>query len=446
MALDPNTVLPGTDEIYASIEQTVGGVLAKHQRVLVNAFDGPSCDAFGRWRVSEPTTLFDTKLLYADNQSLFWDEQLESGTMATSGPTADKPYIDFTSQDTTAGLRTRQTFRRFNYQPGKSQLVLMTGVLELASGTKTGCQRRIGLFDDDNGAFFESDAGIIGVTVRTSDSGSPADTTVAQASWNKDNLDGGADAANPSGLTLDVTKAQIFVIDYQWLSVGRVRFGFELGGVIVYVHEYNAANTVAIPWASTPNLPLRYQIVTTGDSGVCSMRVICSTVISEGGTDHVGVVRYRSTAGAGVTTDNEDELFALVGIKLKSAYIGTTIELLNAAVQVHTAGELMEWVILFNPTVADTFTYGDLANSAVQTALGATVNSVTGGTQIAGGYVETGGGQSAGGSGGGGVNSALTLGVAIDGTTLDTFVLAIRPIGSTEAATVEGSLTWREIL
>ena len=86
-------------------------------------------------------------------------------------------YIDLASVNTTACVYVRQTYRRFEYQPGKGQLITMTGVLELASGTKTGCQRCIGLFDNNDGVFFESDAGTIGVTVRSNDSGSPVDDT-----------------------------------------------------------------------------------------------------------------------------------------------------------------------------------------------------------------------------------------------------------------------------
>lgn len=443
MALDPNTTLPGTGEVYASTERAVGGVLAKHQHVLINTMDGPSCDAFGRFRVSDPATIFSSKLLHADNQALFWDEDLISGTMATSGPTAAKPFIDFTSTNVTAGKRTRQTFQRINYQPGKGQLILMTGVLELASGVKTGCVREIGAFDDDNGAFFESDAGTIGVTIRTNDTGSPVDTTVAQASWNLDTMDGDADAGNPSGLTLDVTKAQIFVIDFQWLSVGRVRFGFQIGGALCYVHEHLTGNTATIPWCSTPNLPLRYQITTTTSSGVCSMRCICASVSSEGGADPGGIVRYRSTSGAAVTTNAENTIFALVGARLKSTHLGVVLDFLEASVQIHTASETAEWLLIFNPTVAGTFTYGDLTNSAVQTALGATANTVTGGTIIAGGYLETGSGGSGWGSGGGSLDTTQHLGADIAGV-VDEIVLCIRPIGGVSAMDAEGSLTWRE--
>lgn len=402
--------------------------------------DSPAVDAFGRLRVSNPITIFNTKLLGADDAPLFWDEKLESGAGITATtPTADKPYIDLVSSNTTAGLFTRQTFRRFNYQPGKSQLILMTGILELASGTKTGCERRIGAFDDDNGAFFESDAGVFGVTVRTSDSGSPVDTTFTKANWNIDKMDGNG----PSGNTVDFTKLQIFVIDWQWLSAGRVRFGLEMNGHIDYVHEVLAANVLTIPWSATPNLPLRYQIVTTIDSGICSMREVCAAVISEGGSEDVGIVHHRGTAGAAVTSAVEDTLYAIIGIRLKTSHLGATVRILKAKIQIQTASEFIEWLVIFNPTVADTFTYGDLSNSAVQFALGVTANTVTGGTHMDGGYAETGGGNSGGAGGADELKTQLELGAAIDGTR-DEVVLAFRPIGGVSAADVEGALVWLE--
>jgi hypothetical protein len=433
-----NTTLPGTGEIYAA--QDRGGI--KFQKVLVEGnTETGATDAFGRLRVSEPVTIFDSKLLGSDDAPLIWDEALESGSGITaSTPTEAKPYIDFTSTNVTAGLFTRQTFRRFNYQPGKSQLILMTGVLELASGTKTGCERRIGYFDDNNGAFFESDAGTIGVTVRTNDSGSPADTTVTQANWNLDNLDGDADAANPSGDTLDITKAQIFVIDFQWLSVGRIRFGFELEGRIHYIHQINQTNTLAIPWCSTPNLPLRYQIITTTDSGVNSMRVICSAVISEGGQEGTGLTHSHATTDH-VNANTQDTIYALLGIRLKTTALSCTLQFLSTSILSETNDEF-EWQLIINPTVAGTFNYSNKTNSCVQTATGNTsspsTNTITGGTIVARGFGARAASETIK------VDSSQTLGVAIDGTTLDTAVLTIRPLGSN--ADIQGALNWRELL
>lgn len=414
----------------------------KVQRVRLDAGGAnPSIDAFGRLRVSNAVTIFDSKLISADKAPLFWDEALESGGGITSTtPTLNKPYLDIVSSDETAGVFTRQTFRHFYYQPGKSHLLLLTGVLELASGVLTGVQRRLGYFDDNNGAFFASVAGVIAIATRSSDSGAVVDTPVLQADWD-DPMDG----TGRSKMTADFSKAQIFVIDFQWLSAGRVRFGLEIAGTIEYVHSVDVANVAIIPWASTPNLPLRYQMITTADSGVASMRVICSTVISEGDTDTSGVVHHKGTGGAAVVSAVEDTLYALIGIRLKTTHLGATIRILKGRVQIQTASEFIEWLILFNPAVAGAFVYGNLDNSAIQFALGVTANVVTGGIHMDGDYAETGGGNTGGSSEGVLLHSDLDLGIAIDGTR-DTIVLAYRPIGGVSAAAVEGALVWREQL
>lgn len=397
--------------------------------------DSDNVDAFGRWRISEPHTLFDSKLLGSDNQPLFWDESLESGAGITaSTSTAAKPYIDFTSSLNTAGKYTRQTFRRFNYQPGKSQLILMTGVLDL-SGGGTGVERRIGYFDDNNGAFFEDDAGTIGVTTRSNDTGTPVDTTVAQSSWNIDVMDGTGD----SGITIDWAKAQIFVIDFQWLSVGSVRFGLEVSGHTTYVHEVSVANISAVPWCSTPNLPLRYQIITTSSSPVSTQRCICSVVISEGGLEENGLVHSHSTTDH-VNANTADIVYALLGIRLKATHVGCTIVTEKVSILAETADDF-EWLLIHNSTVAGTFAYSDKSNSCVQIATGNTdnpsTNTVTSGTIITRGF---GSGNSAIELAG--IRNTLTLGVAIDGSTLDTLVLAVRPLGVN--ADIQGSLTWEE--
>jgi len=197
---------------------------------------------------------------------------------------------------------------------------------------------------------------------------------------------------------------------------------------------------------STPNLPLRSEISNDGSGVASTLTQICSTVISEGGSEDLGVVRYRSTQGTHVDANVENTIYAIVGIRLKSAYIGTTIKILNASLQLQTASHRCEWMLIFNPTVAGTFTYSNLTNSAVQTAVGATANTVTGGTIITGGFVESGGNPAGGaGSGRSGIDNALVLGSTISGT-VDSIVLCARPIGGSTNVDVEGSLTWREIL
>lgn len=95
------------------------------RNVNIKASDSPSIDAFGRWRVSNPVTIFDSKQIY-DTGLLFWDDQEVSGAGTSSVHSVDKAATTISVSATTAGKRVRQTFRRFNYEPGKSQQVLMT--------------------------------------------------------------------------------------------------------------------------------------------------------------------------------------------------------------------------------------------------------------------------------------------------------------------------------
>lgn len=114
-----------------------------------NAVVSAAKDAFGRARVSSPETLFDSKLSTA-NYALFWNFSQVSGT-CTSTYSKARASNTLAVAENTAGRGVWQTKQRFNYQPGKSQLVMMTGV---PPGVKTGITARIGIFDDDNGLFF----------------------------------------------------------------------------------------------------------------------------------------------------------------------------------------------------------------------------------------------------------------------------------------------------
>lgn len=418
---------------YDGSEWFLSGINASP--IAVMGYQGWQHDAFGRLRVSNPVTLFDSKQIF-DNQPLFWDDQEVSGSGTTSVHSATQAKSTIGVAATTAGVRTRQTFMRFNYQPGKSQLVFMTFLLD-ASGGGSNITRRVGLFDDDNGIFLEDAAGTYRLALRRIGVTSYEN----QTAWNIDKMDG----TGPSGVTIDFTKVQILVIDFEWLGVGRVRWGFVIDGNIYYVHGYGPANTDTSVYIATPNLPLRYEITNIGSGAASTMDAICSTVISEGGSNDLGVLRYKSTEGTDVATSVENTIYAVLGLKLKAGYVGATINIINTALQIHTASSELEWMLLLNPTVAGAFTYANETNSAIMTATGATANTVTGGVSISGGFIES-GGVSAGSNGSisAGIENALRLGAAIDGT-VDELVLCVRPIAGSSTVDVEGSITWREL-
>ena len=194
---------------------------------------------------------------------------------------------------------------------------------------------------------------------------------------------------------------------------------------------------------STPNLPCRYRIENDGTGVASTMVHICATVTSEGGAHNLGVLRYKSTEGTHVDCADENTIYAILGLRLKSASIGGTVKMVSVSLAEHAGTKNVEWILKWNPTVAGTFTYGDETNSLVQTAKGASGNTITGGIDIAGGHFST---DKKGGSlGGEALEDALTLGAKIDGT-VDEIVLCVRPIGGSSAIDIEGSLNWRELV
>lgn len=391
--------------------------------------DTSSIDAFNRLRVSEPFTIFDSKQLH-DKQTLFWDESV--GGSATSSHS--NAYCNMAVTASASDFVIRQTKQRFNYQPGKSQLILST----FYAPTDTGVTQRIGVFDGTganyltplNGIYFENDAGTLSFNVAKNGT---VTETFTQANWNVDIFDG----SGVSGIDLDMEACQILIIDFEALMVGRIRCGFVVNGIIHYCLYINHANdnNFTTPYFDTPNLSLRYDIVSDGSS-TGNLYHICSTVMSEGGLQQTGIIRGVDMGVTHLDADSAGTSYAAIGIRLKSTYYDITAIPERFSI-ISLTNDNFRWRLVLNPTVAGTFTYNDLADSSIQYATGATANTVTGGTVIDSGY-----GQSQS------VTdrqflTALHLGSTISGVQ-DTIVLTITPY--TSNADYLASLTVREYL
>jgi hypothetical protein len=320
-----------------------------------------------------------------------------------------------------------------------SQLVLFTFLCTCISGLT----KRVGIYDASgtnnltpkNGIFLETG---ISVSWNICKAGTITET-VSQSNWNVDPLDG----TGPSGITLDFDTVQIGIIDYEWLGVGRVRTGFVIDGLIHYCHYFNHANISGNTsvYMSTPNLPLRYVIETDGTASG-SLSHICSTVVSEGGIEETGVLRSADTSTTHVDADTANTTYAVVGIRLKDAYKDVTV-IPEFFSMINEAGDDFRWSLCLNPTIAGTFTYSDLTNSAVQSARGATANTVSDeGILIDSGYAVAGVFGAGGGTNRKFVTS-LRMGTTIDSTP-DEIVLCVTPL--TAGADIQASLTFRELL
>lgn len=393
-------------------------------------------DAFGRLRISDPHALFSSTLLY-DNAPALWNDVQISGAGTSSTYNTNQSSVTLSTTAVTAGRRVRQTYRRFLYQPGKSQLVSLTGVI---GEPATGITRGIGLYDDNNGVFFQSAPTTINVVIRTFTSGVPVDALFPQALWNIDKMNGsGPSGGNPSGIDLDFDQAQIFFFDFQWLGVGLVRFGFVVNGIFYPVHAVPHSNLTNLVYMSIPNLPLRYEISSTVAGAGASLVQICNSVLSEGGIEFVGQVRAVSRNVTPLVTLNDNDLYPLIAIRMQSTKQSTIVQPTSLSV-ISTTNADLEIQVLLNPTIAGTgLSFSAVPNSSVEADVATTnaskVTAATG-TLLASALVAA--------------NASidlsspveLQLGASIAGVS-DILVLAVRRLtGATE--TIYGSLGWHE--
>lgn len=272
-------------------------------------FPPTSSDAFGRLRVSNPLTLFDSSHRYRDNN--LWSS-LVVGTGSTVGFVTAQGLVNI-GIGTTAGCSViRETTKVFAYQPGKSLLVLNTFVM---NPKKVNLRQRVGYFGADNGMYFEVDGDTLYFVERSLSLGTTI--RVAQEYWNIDKLDG----TGPSGITLNTSKAHILWMDIEWLGVGSVRIGFVIDGAFIHCHTFHHANIIESTYITTASLPLRYEIANTGiTTSTSNLKQICSSVISEGGYNIHGI---QQAIGIAITSPrtltNAGTFYPIVSIRLKTS-------------------------------------------------------------------------------------------------------------------------------
>jgi hypothetical protein len=336
-------------------------------------------DAFGRLRVSTPLTLFDSSHRYRDN-NLWSSLTAVGGTYAFN---QNQGLMDLTVSALSGSSVIRETTKVFAYQPGKSLLVMNTFVM---ASSATNLRQRVGYYGQDNGIYFQLDDNVISLVERSLVNGSPAtETIVPRSSWNGDKLDG----TGASGLTLDITKAQILWMDIEWLGLGSVRVGFIINGQYIVCHTFHHANIIASTYITTASLPLRYEITNKAATGVTkTMKQICSTVISEGGYELRGLQQAVGTAiTAPKTLTTAGTYYPVVSLRLKASPNRLdAIVILTALSMMPVSTGNFSWRVIANGTTGGGGAWQDAGvDSAVEYKLDGT--SITGGRILAEGYL-----------------------------------------------------------
>lgn len=415
--------------VQLSGNPSLGESSANIGKVDINLQNSSTGDAFGRVRTSQPNTQFEVTHQY-DLAPLYVGQTADSTGVVTHSIPSAVLTVD-------AGEKIKhQSHLYVPYQPGKSRLIRMTGVF---GSHLTNCIYRMGYFDDDDGILLQRNgAGTIQLVLRSS---IIADQTIDQTAWNLDKLDG----TGVSGLTLQPTAGIHLVIDFEWLSVGRVRWGFEIGGTTVYVHQFDNANNISFPdaYMRSGSLPVRWEIDNSAGASTDSMKAICASVMSEGGHEPQGLLwSARNSAPVSVAAS----LTPLLSIRPRATFnsIANHGVMLPDAVYASSDADVMIEVYIAG-TVTGTWTKADTTtspaadgNSHAEFAVSPTLS----GGRLVAAFPVAGGGGSAATAAGGRIGNYLIQFMAADGYQLPITICARRLAG---AANATSSIQWVEV-
>lgn len=235
-------------------------------------------DAANRIRTSNVESVGDYNHLYPTNGQFY---SIVSGTGSTITFNPNKSCINLYSGTGTTSSAVYQTQSYHHYITGKSHLIYTT--FQFGTGNTTSVQR-IGYFDNLNGIYLQQKGTEISLVVRDNTLGYVQETSVPQSQWNIDKCDG----TGKSELNLNLSKCQLFWINFLWLGVGVIRCGFNYNGNFIAVHDFYHANISDGVYIQSPTLPIRIESRNLSTSAGSSIQFICGSVMSEGGYNNAG--------------------------------------------------------------------------------------------------------------------------------------------------------------
>ena len=399
---------------------------------------GTLTDAFGRIRISDSLTLFDSQHRYQDNGKWATANNGTSNTQHVLSESAVNMNVGTANNDYVY----RETTRVFAYQPGKSLLIFNTFAM---NEPKANVTQRVGYFGTDNGIFLENDGIENHLVLRSNTTGTIVETRVAQSDWNNDKFDGSGYSSNDQnhGDGLDVSKTNIFWTDVEWLGVGDVRCGFVVSGKPIVAHVFHNDNLKTAPYMTTACLPIRYEIRNTGvTSSNSTLKQICSTVISEGGYALTG--KQRSVSG--LVTSPKDiptagTFVPIISIRLKSDKLDAIVIPNFVEFFGTTNNASYRYKIVVGGTLTSASWNSAATNSAVEWDTAAT--SITGGDDVKIGFLNVSAG--AGGSTIGFQDGLFKFQLERNSFTGTPTVFSLVATGSTNGNDATGAMDWEEI-
>lgn len=266
--------------------------------------------ASNRRKVSTQELLYFNTFQYTKDPSV-WDE----ATTGTASITFD-PYLGMcamTVGSSPGDQAVQQSRRVIRYIPGRQNELTFSVIFTQPT---VGIRRRIGLFNDINGFYFEDGGdGTYYCVIRRNTAQGVVETRVARENWNVDRFDG----QGPSGVVADPSKIQMVVFEYSWYGAGQVEVSWIIDNNKLPIHQFNTANILDTTFMNTPFLPVRREITNvTGAAGTHVMYVGSSSIASEGDVGPLGRDNNINSPITGKSTGAANTFLPILSIRMKS--------------------------------------------------------------------------------------------------------------------------------
>lgn len=399
---------------------------AQGEPVLRTADTQGSYTSKNRRRVSQFSTWFFSTSQF-DTGLDVWDQTTTDGATITHDP--NQSAVIMAVSATPGSKAIRQSRQVMPYIPGRPAEFSVAHRWETPS---VGLRKRAGVFDENNGIYFE-DGGDQNYycVIRSRVSGSVVETRVGRQDWNGDRFDG----LGPSGITADPNAIQLLVIEYEWYGAGAVHFNYVMNGTKHRIHTFYHANIIHDVYMSTPFLPIRFEIENINDGAGTFVVASCSFGL-EGNSTRLGLPLVQQIPLPGVALGTANTFYPAISLRLKPGSL-SGIAILEKLQFFTVDNTTLAYRIYVNPTLTGgTWVDHELPNSLVQ--VNTTATAVTGGTIFYRGIVPVNGLEIVLDTGG-----AFQLGRNTMGTASDVVTIALTAFNSNKTAV--GTAMWREM-
>ncbi len=399
------------------------------QPVLRTDLSGIDHTSSNRLKVSEKQVTFYNTSLYGLGTDV-WGYSTTLSATATHD--ANKAACVLKTSTTTNSEVIRQTLKVMNYVPGRPVEFSLAFQTQQATGART----RVGVFDENNGIYFEKDENNeFWCVLRSKSTGVVLENRVKRSDWNGDRLDG----TGLSTITVPPGKMQMVRFDYEWYGAGAVMINFIIDNHKHTVHTFYTGNREAVSWSATPFLPIRQEIKNISATTESFLTLYSTSLSMEGSSTSFGVPKITGIPLPGLNLSTAFTYVPTVSIRLKPDQLNAVAFI--EEVQAFTVdNSFLTFRIIKNATLSNggTLTWTDFNTNSSSVQVNTDATSVTGGEVIALGIVPLNGApyHLDGNTG------VFQIGRTSLGTISDVYTLALSPAKNN--VTALGTLRWRE--